>query len=146
MGMSSICFSNGNGYSVRRIESIFFELLQVAIGCRTELSCVLTAEEWERLYAIVQKQAMVGIAFAGVVRLPHEQLPPRNRLIPWKVHADKLALRNKRANELCRILYKGVVQSRFSCHDIERAGQSFLLSVTFASFKDARRYRYLCVQ
>lgn len=96
-----------------RIESIFFELLQVAIGCRTELSCVLTAEEWERLYAIVQKQAMVGIAFAGVVRLPHEQLPPRNRLIPWKVHADKLALRNKRANELCRILYKGVVQAGF---------------------------------
>ncbi len=113
MGMSSIRFSNGNGYSVGRIESIFFELLLVAIGCRTELSCVLTAEEWERLYAIVQKQAMVGIAFAGVVRLPREQLPPRNRLIQWKVYADKLALRNKRANELCRILYKGVVQGGF---------------------------------
>lgn len=48
---------------------IFFELIQVAIGRRTNLSHTLTAKEWEELYRMAESQAILGICFAGVKRL-----------------------------------------------------------------------------
>ena len=51
------------------IEKIFFELLQVAIGNRDELSRILSAREWNELYEIAKKQSLMGVCFAGVRRL-----------------------------------------------------------------------------
>lgn len=51
------------------IEKIFFELLQVAVGTRDELSRMLSAKDWDELYEIAKKQSLVGVCFAGVRRL-----------------------------------------------------------------------------
>lgn len=115
----------GKHFQINKIERAFFELLQIAIGKRKELSCTLTAEEWEDLYAIARKQAMAGVAFAGVERLPAPQLPPGCRLIQWKVYADRLAQRNKRADELCRILYRGIVHDGFHAMILKGQGNLF---------------------
>lgn len=45
---------------------LFFELIQVAIGRRTNLSHTPTAKEWEELYRMAESQAILGICFAGV--------------------------------------------------------------------------------
>ena len=42
------------------IEKIFFELLQVAVGTRDELSRMLSAKDWDELYEIAKKQSLVG--------------------------------------------------------------------------------------
>ena len=67
----------------------FFELLQIAIGNRKELTRKLTDEEWESLYGICEKQTLLGIAFAAVERLPKEQYPPFEVLAEW-VHDASL--------------------------------------------------------
>ena len=46
------------------IEKIFFELLQVAVGTRDELSRMLSAKDWDELYEIAKKQSLVGVCFA----------------------------------------------------------------------------------
>ena len=73
---------------------LFFELLQVAIGDRTMLSCAPTAEEWRELYLLAQKQAMVGIAFRGVEQLPEAQRPPKALLVQWMMATERIKAMN----------------------------------------------------
>lgn len=41
---------------------LFYELLQVAVGSRGTLSHIPTSSEWSDVYAVYQKQSLVGIA------------------------------------------------------------------------------------
>ena len=68
----------------------FFELLQIAIGNRSQLSHTPTAEEWREICALAKKQAMVGIAFCGVEQLPVEQRPPRKLWMQWYTAAERI--------------------------------------------------------
>lgn len=49
--------------------TLFYELIQVAIGSRESLSYVPSSDEWLRIYALSQKQALIGIAFQGLQKL-----------------------------------------------------------------------------
>ena len=69
---------------------LFFELLQIAIGNRSQLSHTPTAEEWREICALAKKQAMVGIAFCGVEQLPVEQRPPRKLWMQWYTAAERI--------------------------------------------------------
>ena len=57
---------------------LFFELSQVAIGCRDKLSCSLSGNEWQLMFDFSAKQSLEGIAFSGVEKLPKEQWPSRS--------------------------------------------------------------------
>lgn len=78
---------------------LFFELLQVAIGNKKELSQTPTIEEWNRLYLLAQKQAMVGIAFRGVEQLPEMQRPPRMLLMQWYISTERIKTMNAELNQ-----------------------------------------------
>ena len=87
---------------------LFFELIQVAIGRRGSLSRVPSAEEWHKLYALAVKQALVGVCFYGIQRLPKEQQPPKALLLQWFALAEQIKQRNRlvnaRACELQKLL------------------------------------------
>ena len=51
-------------------QKIFFDFLRFCIGSESELSSSLKEADWNELYAIAQKQALVGILFDGIERLP----------------------------------------------------------------------------
>lgn len=78
---------------------LFFELLQVAIGNKKELSQVPSIEEWDKLYLLAQKQAMVGIAFRGVEQLPEMQRPPRMLLMQWYMATERIKTMNYDLNQ-----------------------------------------------
>ena len=52
-----------NGMKMTKAESVFLELLQIALGNRSRLSEPCSDAEWEEVYSTVKKQAMVGITF-----------------------------------------------------------------------------------
>ena len=62
---------------------LFFELLQVALGTRDELSRVPNKSEWMSLYQESEKQSILGIMLDGIERLPDEQRPPKDILLQW---------------------------------------------------------------
>ena len=45
------------------MKTLFFELIQVAIGRRDALSRVPSAKEWCELYGLSVKQALTGVCF-----------------------------------------------------------------------------------
>lgn len=73
---------------------LFYELLQVAIGNRTALTHTPSEEEWREVFALAQKQAMMGVAFRGVERLGADQRPPKSLLMPWYVTTERIKAMN----------------------------------------------------
>ena len=81
----------------------FFELIRVAIGNKVCLSRVPSAAEWNALYSLSVKQAVAGVCFCGVQRLPKEQLvemPVRLKL-QWFALATQIQQRNEQMNRRC---------------------------------------------
>lgn len=109
---------------VNRINSLFFELLQVALDKRESLSECPTSEDWDDIYEIAKMQALVGVCFYAVERLPQEQLPPLRRLRQWAVMAIKLEAHNKRVNQECNYVSDVFLKSGFYSFILK--GQSVL--------------------
>lgn len=99
------------------IDNLFTELIRVAIGNRVCLSRVPSAKEWQSLYALAEKQAMVGVCFCGVQRLPKEQADflPMSVKMEWLGRTvqiqQKNELLNKRAREVSALFSEGGFQS-----------------------------------
>lgn len=49
--------------------NLFFELLQVSVGTRDQLSKIPTEGDWSRLYEESVRQSLVGIVFVGIEKL-----------------------------------------------------------------------------
>lgn len=74
---------------------LLFDLIQVSIGNRDRLSCTPSPEEWQAIFNAAVKQALAGVCFAGVERLPIEQRPPKRLLLQWLGLAENIRKRNR---------------------------------------------------
>ena len=45
---------------------LFYELLQIGIGTRCSFSFIPSSNDWTALFAVSQKQSLVGICFQGI--------------------------------------------------------------------------------
>lgn len=84
-----------------RTRLLFFELLKVALGNRKSLSRVPSDEEWTDLYNESERQAVTGILFHGIERLPAEQRPSRLFLLQWIGVAQLIEQQNHVMDERC---------------------------------------------
>lgn len=95
------------------LEGLFFELLQIAIGNRKELTRQLSCDEWASMYSECEKHALLGIAFAGVEKLPKEQYPPFDVLAEWVHDAQVTKERNKKATDICEKVCRQIEKDGF---------------------------------
>lgn len=79
--------------------NVFFEILQVALGNRSKLSRILTTEEWNMLLKEAERQAVVGILFDGIERLPEDQRPSHMVLFQWIGETLQIEEQNKQLNK-----------------------------------------------
>lgn len=80
--------------------SLFFELLQVALGRRELLSRVPSAYEWSDLFDEAERQAVVGMLLDGIERLPLDQMPPKPLLLKWIGVTRMIEAQNERMDRL----------------------------------------------
>lgn len=97
------------------INRLFFELLQVATLNSKQLSRVPSAEEWEALYDMAKKQALVGVCFFAIKRLPLEQQPSLYRRRQWAVKAMRLEERNNQVSQATRRVSDMFQNAGFDC-------------------------------
>ena len=81
-------------------QKIFFEFLRFCIGSAKEIPGSLKEVDWKELYAIAQKQALVGILFDGIQRLPSSDVGiSRDLLLQWMAQCQMLEKANMRLND-----------------------------------------------
>ena len=86
---------------MNNIRIAFFQLLQVAIGSREKMSLALTDAEWDSLYATCKQQAVLGLGYAGIMRLPQEQRPRADMQSMWQWVAENISAKNADVNRKC---------------------------------------------
>lgn len=97
-------------------EKLFFELIQVAIGCRNSLSRNPSENEWEAIFDIADKQAVAGVALAALEELlNHGQKPSTELLLQWIGLGEQIKSRNGIVNQRCKDLEKLFVDNGFRC-------------------------------
>lgn len=79
----------------------FCSLLQIATGKQSHLPHTLSDEEWEQMYNLSKKQALLGIVFEGVKRLPQEQWPKGDIVLKWTMATESIKRRNRQTTDVC---------------------------------------------
>ena len=82
--------------------TLFYELIQVALGNRAVLSRTPTETEWHALYETCQKQSVTGVAFEALECLSEQrQKPPLDLLYQWIGDAEQIKQQNLTVNRRC---------------------------------------------
>ena len=79
----------------------FFSILQAAIGKSVRLSHSLSDDEWQEMFELAQKQALLGIAFEGVKKLPQEYWPKGGMVLKWTMATEAIKHRNRQTTDVC---------------------------------------------
>ena len=81
-------------------QKIFFDFLRFSIGSAKEIPDSLKEADWEELYAIAQKQCLVGVLFDGIKKLPAEHAGMKKELLlQWMAENQMLEKANVRLND-----------------------------------------------
>ena len=80
----------------------FFELFQIAIGKKKQISKEISDSEWNTLYNVCKKQLVLGVAFSAIQKLPEEQRPSLELFAKWQKDAQIEKERRERIIEICR--------------------------------------------
>ena len=75
-------------------QKIFFDFLRFCIGSAKEIPGSLKEADWKELYRIAKKQALLGVLFYGIQRLPKELAPEQKLLMQWMAMAEMIRKQN----------------------------------------------------
>ena len=79
---------------------IFFDFLRFCIGSTKEIPSSLKEADWKELYAIAQKQCLVGVLFDGIKKLSAEHVGMKKELLlQWMAESQMLEKANVRLND-----------------------------------------------
>ena len=126
-----------------RIYNLFFELIQVTIGRRNSLSRVPSSEAWNLLFNISVKQAVAGVCFCGVQRLPANQLSelPKRLMMQWFALAEGIKKRNVLMNNLCVELLQMMNNEGLRCAILKGQGVAALYNSIDCEWPQLGLYR-----
>lgn len=91
---------------MKRGVMLFFELIQASVDSSYSLTKVPSAQDWQLLYNLAEKQALLGVCFYGLKRLSSEQTVnlPLKLKMQWLGMAVMIEKRNRLMNERCHEL------------------------------------------
>ena len=78
---------------------IFFDFLRFCIGSESEPPLSLKEADWNEIYAIAQKQCLLGILFDGIERLPADSGISKEVLYKWMGQCRMLEKANAQLND-----------------------------------------------
>ena len=85
---------------MKKQQKIFFDFLRFCISSAKEIPGSLKEADWKELYAIAQKQALVGILFDGIQKLPPVEVGmSKDLLLQWMLQCQMQEKANVRLND-----------------------------------------------
>ena len=87
-------------YFMLKQQKIFFDFLRFCIGSAKEIPDSLKEADWKEIYAIAQKQCLVGVLFDGIKKLPAEHVGmEKELLLQWMAESQMLEKANVRLSD-----------------------------------------------
>lgn len=84
------------------IYTTLFELLRISVGQQRELSIIPTKREWQTIFDVAKKHALVGACLAALEKLTmFRQNLSEDLLLQWIAIGRQIELRNKTVNGQC---------------------------------------------
>ena len=75
------------------MEQNLFALLRLALGeifLQETVDNFFSFVDWEKVYSLASKLSVVGIAYAGVCKLPKDRRPPLDLAFQWASEAEAI--------------------------------------------------------
>ena len=120
---------------MKEIDTLFFELIRVAIGTQESLSRLPSEREWDKLYKMAKKQSLVGVCFAGLQRLGADADEGFARIgmsemlyLTWMGMTAKIQQKNQIVDEQCVILGERLKAEGYSYAILKGQGVASLYS------------------
>lgn len=82
----------------------FFALLRYSLGIDESFAHRLSAEEWSWVRGEADRQALVGVLYMGIKKLPEDLRPPRLLLMQWAFDVENIRGTNQMVNEVAATL------------------------------------------
>ena len=83
--------------------NLFFEFLKVAIGNRETLSGELSDNDWQDIFLLLKKHALLGVGFTAVERLHIKGIVcPAKLRMQWYAMVVQIEKRNVQLNAICK--------------------------------------------
>lgn len=83
-------------------ECLFFTMLRYSLGIGGEVPSHISREEWQEMYVTADRQAMLGIFFEGIRRMPQKPALPRILFLNWYAQAQYISGANRMATGTSR--------------------------------------------
>lgn len=83
----------------KEIIQLFFKLIRISLGESVEDFPILDSTQWQELYTLARQQAIVGVMYKSVERLPQEKCPPRDLLFKWIATTERIKGLNQHLNK-----------------------------------------------
>lgn len=81
------------------IIQIFFKLIRISLDETAEDFPILDSTQWQELYTLARQQAIVGVIYKSIERLPKEKHPPRELLFKWIATTERIKELNQHLNK-----------------------------------------------
>ena len=110
--------------------TLFYELIQLALGNRTALSRTPSEVEWHALYETCRKQSVTGVAFQALDGLNKQrQKPPLDLLYQWIGDAEQIKQQNLRVNRRCMEITRMFTEAGFKTCILKGQGNARMYDV-----------------
>ena len=110
-------------------EKLFFELVQVALGVKDDLSRAPLEKEWRNLLVISDRQGVTGVVFDAINRLSHRNAtvkPPFELLMEWIASTEQIKWKNILANKRCVELVEMFREAHFESCILKGQGNAMM--------------------
>lgn len=110
---------------------MYFRFLRFSLGLCDADAGLLSGEAlkgfgWRDFFVFCREQALLGVAFRGVERLPKEAAPPRELLLKWFGVSEKISRRNAVMNSATAAIYRKITASGFHCCILKGQGNALM--------------------
>lgn len=120
---------------MEKISSYFFELIQIALNTRKQLSRELQREDWYKLYEMSYKQSVLALILDAIEILRNEGkriVIPQDLLLQWIADAEQIKMQNKLINSRIIEVSCLMFEAGFRSCILKGQGNSIMYSKPFS--------------
>lgn len=121
---------------------LFYEFLGVAIGTRETLSYVPSTQDWNDIFLLAKKQALLGVCFNAIQRIHdlHPELEvnlPAKLRLQWVGIAIRIQVRNEELNKQCQIIQTKFLNAGLQSCILKGQGVASYYGAELTSFRQS---------